>query len=304
MLERTRLHNRISRSILTFPACLLMAVLLWWWPQMAYSHDYTVSLVLVIAIALLLLETGNRNQLYRVQTRMLPSVWLFAAACIPAFHPFHYALLGTLFLAVSYHLLFRTYQAAEPVGLVFYTFLMLSVGSLFVPHMLFLVPFYVWYLIVFMRAFSVRVLFAALMGSLLPFWFWLGWILVQEDTMALLAWHARLVGINMGGVGAFLHPAPPMFAFYLMAFLAVWMSVYYMRNSFGDKIQTRMLFYVYIFQSMLLLVYGVLVNAATALPMLLLSVSPLAAHYFALRSTWLSLIIFFLTLLSFVAINL
>ena len=79
-----------------------MAVLLWWWPQMAYSHDRAVSLVLVIAIALLLLETGNRNQLYRVQTRMLPSVWLFAAASIPAFHPFHYAMLGTLNASVSY----------------------------------------------------------------------------------------------------------------------------------------------------------------------------------------------------------
>lgn len=271
---------------------------------MAYSHDYAVSLVLVLLMSLVLLETGNRNQLYRVQTRMLPSVWLFAAAFIPYLHPFHYALLATLFLAASYYMLFRTYQVVEPVFLVFYTFLMLSLGSLFVPHMLLLVPFYLWYLIVFMRTFSIRVLFAALMGTLLPFWFWLGWILLREDTTALLAWWARLVNINMGGVGAFLHPAPPMYAFYLVAFLAVWMSAYYVRHSFDDKIQTRMFFYVFIFQSLLLLVYGVLVDATTALPMLLLSASPLVAHYFALRNTWLSLIVFILTLLSFLVINL
>lgn len=303
-MRKPKIHNRISRSIFTFPACVLVAVLLWWWPQLAYSHDYAVGLVLVLFISLVLLEMGNRNQLYRVQTRMLPSVWLFAAACIPVLHPFHYALLGTSFLVISYYLLFRTYQVAEPVFIVFYTFLMLSLGSLFVPHMLLLVPFYVWYLIVFMRAFSVRVLFAALMGILLPFWFWLGWILLQEDTTALLAWYTRLVNINTGGVGAFLHPAPPMFAFYLIAILTVWMSSYYVRNSFDDKIQTRMYFYIFIFQSLLLLAYGILVDAATALPMLLLSVSPLAAHYFTLRETWLSLIFFVLTLLSFVAINL
>lgn len=271
---------------------------------MGYSHDYAVSLALTLVISFLMTEIGSRYQLYRVQIRMLPSVWLFAAACLPAFHPFHYSLLGTFFLAASYFMLFRSYQVVQPVFIAFYTFLMLSLGSLFVPHMLLLAPFYVWYQIAFMRSISLRSMFAAIMGLILPFWFWLGWILVREDSTALIRWWTRLVNINMGGVDAFLHPAPPMFAFYLLVVLTVWMSVYYVRHSFDDKIQIRMYFYVFILQSLLLMAYGIVVDASTALPMLLLSISPLVAHYFLLRTTWTSLVVFILTLLSFVAVNL
>lgn len=258
--------------------------------------------------AYVILETNNAYQVIRLRSRMMSSVWLFALACLPFLHPFQPSLLAALFLVGSYYLLFRTYQQQQAVVDVFHTFLLLSVGSFFLPPMILLTPFYFWYLAVFMRSLSFRSFLSALVGLLLPFWFWGGWLLWQGDFTPLCSWYADLGFSAIGWetlsrLQACNPLLPEVFAFLLLVFLTLWTTVYYLLNNYDDKIRTRMMMYIYIFQSVLVIIFSVLTaDVVRYIPLLLVSVTPLMSHYFTLRRTWLGLVVFLLTVICFVII--
>ena len=308
-MRKPKIHNRIGCSVATLPICALLAAALWWWPQGAYSHGYAVSLLLVMFTAYIVAETNNTNMLIRTRSRMLSSVWLFGAACIASFHPFQPTVLAALCLAISHYTLFRTYQKIEPVVDIFHSFVVLSFGALVFPPMVLFAPFFIWYLLVFMRSLTFRGFFAALVGFVLPFWFWVGWLLWHQDLTPLIEWWGRLTSM-VSPNHAVLDPAnyniPNLISyapFILLALLAIWTSVYYLLNSYDDKIRTRMMLYIYVFQSALILLFSIVTSSfQQPLPLLLLCLSPLVAHYFTLRNTWVALIVFILTLLAFVAL--
>lgn len=288
--------------------CALLALCLWWYPQWAYSHDYAISLGLAFFTAYVILETNNTYQVIRVRSRMMSAVWLFAVACLTFLHPFQPSLLAAFFLVGSYYLLFRTYQQQQPVVDVFHTFLLLSVGSLFLPPMILFTPFYFWYLIVFMRALTLRSFFSALIGLSLPFWFWGGWLLWKGDFTPLCTWYADLGFSTIGWetlsrLQDFSPLSSDVFTFLVLSSLTLWTSVYYLMNSYDDKIRTRMMMYIYIFQSVLVIIFSVLTaDISRYIPLLLVSVSPLMSHYFTLRRTWLGFVVFLLTVICFVII--
>ena len=315
MGRRLKLQNRIGQSIVTLPICALLVLILWWLPQGSYSQDYAVALVLTALIAYIITETNNTYMLLRTRSRMIASVWLFASACMGLIHPFLPSTLGTFCLAASYFLLFRTYQQTEPVTDVFHTFVMLSLGGLFFSPIFLFAPFFLWYLIVFMRALTLRTLFASLLGLALPFWFWGGWQLLQGDFSPLLSWWDTLpfhihinvplpettevsaisllsMGMKNGG---------ELFWLLLLSLLSLWTGIAYLTHSYDDKIRTRMMLYVYVFQTVLTLFSSVLLSGYFPyfyfLPVLLLNASPLMAHYFTLRNTWTCFVIFIMALL-------
>ena len=322
MGRRLKLQNRIGQSIATLPICALLILILWWFPQGRYSQDYVVALVLTTLIAYIITETNNTYMLLRTRSRMIASVWLFASACIGLLHPFQPATLGTFCLAVSYYLLFRTYQHPEPVTDVFHTFVLLSLGGLFFSPIFFFAPFFLWYLIVFMRALTLRTLFASLLGLALPFWFWGGWQLLQGDFSPFLNWwgtlpshihiyfplpdNGEVTAMSLLSLG--LKNGGELLWMLLLTFLSIWTGIAYLSYSYDDKIRTRMMFYVYIFQMVLTLLYTVLLSGdftySNFLPVLLLNASPLVAHYFTLRNTWTSFVMFFIVLLGCTALAL
>ena len=298
--ENTRLadytyDDTIDRGGVDVPFVML-TLLLWWFPQGGYSHGYAWSLLIAALVAYVVTETNNIHQLLRVRSRMISAVWLSVLACMGFTHPFHPAMLSALALSVSHFLLFRTYQQPQPVADVFHSFLALALGSVAFPPLILFAPFFLWYLVVFMRALTLRTFFAALVGLLLPFWFWGGWILWQGDVSSLVQWWQRLVG---GMTTAGLHssalqlrlsaltatPSPVALAFLLLALLTVWTAVAYLLHSFDDKIRTRMMLYVYVSQSLLILLFSLFAaDFLPLLPLLLLTSSPLVAHFFTFRT--------------------
>lgn len=291
---------------------MLLTFVLWWW-QGGFSFDSLLSLLLTALVAYIVVETSNIYQILRVRSRMITSVWLMGMACIGDYHTFHPVLLSTFCLAISCYLLFRTYQHPQPVVDVFHTFLFIALGSMAFPPMLFLTPFFLWYLIVFMRSFTARTLFAAIVGLLAPFWFGTGWLLWQGNLSPLTTWWNDFCcmtslfdwrDFNVSGMWSadFLQHNLPFFLFFL---LLLWTSGYYLLNSYDDKIRTRMMLYIYIFQSVLIAAYAILTfRFFESTPLLLLNISPLLAHYFTLRNTWLSFVVFVFTILGFVVLAL
>ena len=316
-MRKPKLQNRVGRGIATLPVSALLALALWWWPQGSYSHDYVLGLVLVALTAYVLVETNNTFQLIRVRSRMVASVWLLGMAGLGFLHPLQSSLAVAFCLAVSYHLLFRSYQRAEDVYDVFHAFLMLSLGSILFPPLLFYVPFYCWYLLVFMRALSLRTFFAAWVGLFLPFWFWGGYLLWQCDFSSPRWWEDGFLPFHnwVSHLSSYITVTPECWwqqplsvihlSFLFWVILAVSSSIYYLQRSYDDKIRVRMMLYVYIFQTALTLLFAFLhpQDAAVLLPLLLLNAAPLVAHYFTLRSTWLCFFSFLFFLLGAIYIG-
>ncbi len=293
---------------------------MWWLPERRFTPDLVVGLLLVALTAYVVMETNNTYQVIRVRSRMMSSVWLFLSASVIPFHYFSPVLLATFCLAVSIYLLFRTYQQPQPVVDTFHSFLLLALGSIVLPQMALFAPFFLWYFIVFMRALSLRSFFAGLLGLVLPFWFWAAWQIWIGDLSPLLAWWRDLLStvdeglvplVQTGGWQAvwdkvsawqsdfYLSNA----TFLVLFFLTFWTSVYYLESSFDDKIRTRMMMYVYLMQSWLIIILSVVTFQFTAFtPLLMFSVTPLLAHYFTLRNTWVALIVFLLTVAVFIII--
>ena len=261
-------------------------------------------------ITYVIAETNNSNMLIRTRSRMVASVWVFGMACLGMLHPFHPSILPAFCMGVSHYLLFRTYQRTQPVVDVFHTFVMLAVGSIVFPPMVFLMPFYLWYLLVFMRSLTFRAFCAAWVGSLFPFWLWSGWLIWEGDLQPLVGWWQELRTVNLD----MLRMEFPNFtfsalslSFLVLAAFVLWTGIAYLLHSFNDKIRTRMMFYIYIMQSSLILLFAVLFHTPemlhNLLPLLLVCASPLLAHYFTLTNTWVCLIVFWLFLLAFAGLG-
>ena len=284
---------------------MLFAVILWFLPSGTYSSGGLVSLVLVLLTAYLSSETDNTYQLLRVRSRMIASVWLFGAACMGVFHSFHPIAVAVFCLAVSYYFLFRTYQQPMPVADVFHAFLLLSLGSIFYAPLLIFVPFYWWYLLVFMRSMSLRVFSASIVGAILPFWFWVGWLLWQEDLSPFEVWWGQMTLIGQPNLALYADKAGIIrnMPYLLLLFLSVWTFVYYHLYRYDDKIRSRMMFYIYMFQTVIVItLYFFMPDPMQIVPLLLFNATPLLAHYFTLCNTWLCLVAFFLSLLAFLGV--
>ena len=304
-MRKLRINNRIGRSSVTPLMCTLLAAGLWWLPSGTYDLGNLVSLLLVLFTGYIVAETNNTYQVLRVRSRMVASTWLFGVACLGALHEFQPIVVAVFCLAVSYYLLFRTYQQINPVADAFHTFLLLSLGSIFYPPVILFVPVYWWYMIVFMRCMSLRVFCATLVGTILPFWFWFGWQLWQENLSPFVAWWEQITIWDHLNVAMYANPSTAILhlPYFLLLFLTIWTSVYYLIYRYDDKIQTRMMIYIYMFQTLLVAAFSLFVpEPLQMLPLMLLNVVPLLAHYFTLHNSWWCLGLFFLTILAFMVV--
>ena len=307
-------HNTISQSVLTLPVCLLLALVLWWFPQRHYSHDYLANLLLMLLTALIITGTNARYHILRVRSYMMMAAWMFGTTMVTFLHPFkpegsHDApMMAACCLAMAYHLLFRTYQKSNPVVDAFHIFFMLGVGSIVMPYFVLLAPFILWHIAVFMRSLSLRTFFASLIGFLLPFWIWISWLLWKENPSPALDWWYTLnhietlhyfKAVKALGMEQLIQAVP----FLTLTVLTLWTTVYYLMHSYDDKIQIRMVIYVYIMQAWIIILLTVLtLNVVSFTPLLLLSICPLLAHYFTLCDSRTSLVVFWLALWAFVII--
>ena len=74
---------------------------------------------------------------------------------------------------------------------------------------------------------------------------------------------------------------------------------HYMQTKYNDKIHVRMILYIYTIQTLFLILYLLLQPGQyqTTMALLVVSSSPLIAHYFSLTGSWLSNVFFILSLL-------
>ncbi len=299
-MRQKRLQNKVAGSDFTLPFCTIAAIGLWWLPQKAFDVRCLMGLVLCLLTTYIVMETNARWHIIRIRTRMMSSVWLILSASLSFMHPLSEPIVAAAFLTISYFLLFRCYQSHRPQVSVFHSFLMLSLGSFCTPIMLAMaIPFF-FYLALFLRSLTWKAFWAGMLGIVVPYWCYAVWCFMTEDLQGLAARMVEMVQVEMPSIEQLVTlPLVWQVSAGVVALLSIVSLLHYLSTNYDDKIRVRMILYIYVSQTLLLMVLLALQPAhyQTTMALLVCSASPLIAHYFSLSRSIMTTIFFLLALL-------
>jgi len=299
-----RAQNRIAESRATLPWTAVICLLIWlvggvithgWWLQMG------VAALAMVMMALL----NNVNALIRIYSRMISCSFIVLMTMTAYLWPQLPAGMVALAVTTFYLLLFQTYQDKRAMGMIFYAYAMLGIGSIFWVQLLWLVPVFWILMATNILAFSGRTFFASILGLVLPYWFLSGYYFLTGQIAMLGAHFADI--LNVGPLFALklldLHHFVTIGFVFLLGILGI---VHFLRNSYKDKIRIRMYYEAFIVVELVLMA-AIIVFPKMADPimaLLITTTAPLIGHFLALTHTKLTNITFFVILVIVAALTL
>ena len=282
---RKRLQNRVAESRFAFPATVLYAAVIWLANGVVGERLY-VQLAIFAISSLMMMTLNNRNSLIRIYSRMV-SCSFIAMTCAATFLFSSLNAIAVQALFILFYLtLLRSYQNKRAQGAVFYAFFFLGIASMFFVQILFYVPF-LWILMASnMMAMSHKMFWASIIGIIAPYWFIGGYYLYTGNADELLTHFTQLADFqsifNYADID--LHKA---ITFGIMCVFSIIGITHFMRNSYLDKIRTRMIFEMFITVDILTIIFIILQpqHINTLLTIMIVNTSCLFAHYIALTRT-------------------
>lgn len=299
MILKNRIQYNVASSEFTLPLCVILAAAMWWLPQQMLSASELIGFVLCLLTTYVVMETNAQQHIIRIRTRMMSCVWLVMAASLAFMHTLGEPIVAASFLCVSYFLLFRCYQRNRPQATVFHAFLMLGMGSFCAPVMLAMAIPFLLYLAVFLRSLTRRAFWAGILGLIVPYWCYVVWCFATGDLQSFIDRLTEMAQYEIPSLEAITSmPFVWQVSAGVVALLSLVSIVHYLRTNYDDKIRVRMILYIYVSQTILLIAFLLLQPAhyQTTMALLVASASPLIAHYFSLTGSWFSTFFFFLSL--------
>lgn len=305
------MRKAITTSTTILPIALVVGSVLWILPEAGNLLLWGGWFVALLT-TYVWMETNARLQLIRERSRMVSTTLFVALTSVPLLHEFRLASLLPLALLLCYACLFAAYQERRPEGKMFHAFLLLAVGALLLPQVLWLVPLLLFSCSLHLRSLTLGSLGATLMALLLPLVGYSLWALVKWDFSLLLQFiestrHA-LTHIDSSywwsvytATPATLPVAEWQFLVsaggtLLLSLIAIMHQV---RTSYLDKIRVRMYYYL------IALVQGGLTVLLLLFPeerwtwllLLITNGAPHIAHYLTLTRGWFCTTVFWMSLL-------
>ncbi len=286
---------------------LVYTVLVWLAGGLLHDVDFRLPLQIgplwvpflcMLLSALLMAELNNINALIRIYSRMVSCSFL-ALTCMAAFlFPSLQGAIAQLCFIAFYICLFHTYQDKGAVGWAFYAFFCLGMASTVFVHILFFLPF-VWYVMArYLMTLSWRTFWASVIGIVAPYWFVVVYYLFTDNLMGFARHFMPLAQFEplfvFAQVGE--HRIVTFFFIVLLAFVGM---IHFWRNSFYDKIRTRMLFNTFIMMDLLAMIFIVLQpqHSDVLLKFMIVNTAPLIGHFIALTRTRITNVAFCVMLL-------
>ena len=288
-----RLQNRISGSRFALPVTAVYSLAAWLGMCAICGRTYAELAVFAMS-AYLMAELNNRNALIRMYSRMVSCSFLvLGTMAAPAIGRLDVFAVQLCFIA-AYLLLFASYQDKRAQGRMFYAFMFIGAASAVCPPSLLFVPV-LWVLAATnLMAMSWRNFWASAIGLITPYWFIAGYCAITGDMTIPL----RLADSFTQAMDTARHMPEPgaLVSFAVTLLAAVTGAVHFMRNSYKDKIRTRMLYELLIATaSFTAIFYAALPQFAEYMTaILIVNASVLAGHFFALTNTRLTNIAFML----------
>lgn len=295
-----RLQNRIAESRFALPITAVYALAVWLMMCAMDCREYAELAVFALS-AYLMAELNNRNALIRVYSRMVSCTFLvLGMMAAPAIGRLDVLAVQLCFIA-SYLLLFASYQDKRAQGKMFYAFASIGIAGAICPPSLLFVPV-IWVLTATnLMAMSWCNFWASVIGLTAPYWFIAGYCAMTGDMTIPL----RLADSFTQAISLAQYKLSPdiIVSFAVTLLVAAIGAIHFMRNSYKDKIRTRMLYELLIATaSFTAIFYAALPQYAEQMTgILIVNASVLAAHFFALTSTRITNIAFILLALLAVA---
>ena len=288
------LQSKIARSRQSLTVTSLYAILIWilsglvsqgWWWQFGCFA----------LTAYLVLQLNNANALIRVYSRMVSCAFLVLACCANFMFPLLREGIMLLCITAFYLILFSTYQDQDSPGKTFYAFLFFGTATIVYVQVFYLLPVFWILMATNIMSLSWRTWIASLIGIVTPYWLCLGWYLVK-GTLPFSKHHLEgllqfqkpfdyaILTVNQQAIICFL------------ALLALIGTGHCLRQSYLDKIRTRLFYGVFIWMDLLLFALLAIQpqHYHALLQLLLLNTAPLAGHFLALSNNKVSNITFFI----------
>lgn len=287
-----RLQNTVAegRFTLIFTCIYALIVTL---PQTINIENMWIQLILLTVSTLLMMEFNNANALIRIYSRMVSCSFLalsvIDSTLLSSIKGGAFQLFFILFLLF----LFRAYQDKKAHGYIYYAFLSLSISSLYFVQVLFIVPFLWVLLFTNVLAGSIKNLSASILGLLTPYWLALGYSLYSNNIDPLFNHFAVLSQFEEPFNMALLSNNSLLILSFL-SLLSLTGIIHFFRNSFLDKIKTRMIYEALIALNIIIFVFIVLQpqHYSYLIRLFIITVSPLIAHFVALTRTKITNIAF------------
>lgn len=242
----------------------------------------------------LMLVLNNQNALIRLYSRMVSSTFLVLSCAACFLMSDIRGNIMQMFVVAAYLFLFQTYQNREAAGLTYYSFLMLGLASVASPHIIYCIPMLWLMMATNLLSMSWRTWVASLLGMLTPYWFASVWLVYQGDFSPLLLHFSALIDFQFPIRYASLGTSV-LLVWGLLAICSVIGIVHYLRKSSYDSIRVRLLYGIFIWMDLFAFAmmffqpqyYDILLR------IIIISTSPLVAHFLTLTSTKSTNVTFF-----------
>lgn len=304
-----RLQNKIAESRFALPVVAVYTAAMWLAGGIIARQQY-VEFALFAVSAYLMAEMNNRNALIRIYSRMVSCSFLvFGTMAWSASNLQTSATLDTwlvqLCFIAAYLTLFSCYQDKRAQGKMFYAFMFIGVASTLFVQALFFVPL-LWLLIgTNLMAFSGRNFWASLIGLTLPYWFLGGYCALTGKIDYITAHFAPEVWVTPLFQGIELLKPDTIVTVAFIAVSALIGIAHFMRNSYKDKIRTRMIYETLITVTLFCLAFMILqpCHHANLTGILAIHAAVLTGHFIALTNTKITNIAFCLLTAAAIAIT-
>ena len=268
-------------AIVVWLSCGLVADLLW------------MQFACFVISSYLMVELNNSNALIRIYSRMVSCSFIMMVCMSTFLMKSASAMLLSIFVVMSFITAFLTYQDKSSMGRTFYSFLSLGLATLIEVRLLYFAPV-MWIAMFFhLRSMTIRIFISSLFGLVCPYWFVSLYLIYMNDFTLAESHFTQLV--KFGDIADFFQvPPSALVSICFVTILSVTGIIHYLRNRINDKTRTRMLYNTFILFNIATIVFLILQPQLymPLLTILIVTGSPLIAHFIALTHTWITNISF------------
>ena len=293
-----RLQNRIAESRYTLPITAFYSIIIWLIAGLV-SQQWWIQFGCFVVSAWMMMMLNKENLLIRIFSRLVSSTYLVLTCAAVFLFASRACAIMQMGAAISLYLLWHCYQDRQAVGWTFYTFLSLGIGSIMQSQVLYYLPIFWIVMAWFTYSLSWRTFFASILGLLTPYWFCLPYYAFQgENCLDILSCHlSTLLNIATLPDYSVLNTTKIVYLSFLVILMVIGGS-HFITTSYRDTIRVRQIYFSFIliaaFSLFLIIVQPHCYDMA--IHVLILAISPMIAHFFALTHSRFTNILFICTL--------
>ena len=298
-----RPQNIIAESGLTLPTAVVYGLGIWLLKGLI-PHRLWLQMAAFFLTVYMMVEMSNSNALLRVRSRMVSSTFVILSCAASFLFPSLPGNLMQVGVVGALLLLFHTYQDSYATGKIYFAFLFWGLSTLAFPQLFFFVPL-IWLLMATqLRSLNLRTVLASILGLATPYWFvfsWslfkgdLSWLIAHFHSLSKIAWTSGYASLTVGQLSVLVFT----FLLTLVSIVHLW------KYAFEDKTRIRLIYGFFTTLALVSTAYIFIVPQAfnQIFRLVLISASPIIAHFFTLTSHRFTNIFFFVTLALAVAIT-